>query len=74
MNRQPVRASATDRAADILARTIFGEARGEPVRGKEADKMVDETDVYVPLGAVPLPSEDLDVLAPPRDGLCQMPA
>lgn len=36
MNRQPVRASATDRAADILARTIFGEARGEPVRGKEA--------------------------------------
>ncbi|SDG43183.1 cell wall hydrolase [Roseospirillum parvum] len=24
------------RAADILARTLYGEARGEPVRGKEA--------------------------------------
>jgi spore germination cell wall hydrolase CwlJ-like protein len=27
---------ATAQATDILARTIFGEARGEPVRGKEA--------------------------------------
>lgn len=29
-------ACAHDRAVDVLARTIFGEARGEPVRGKEA--------------------------------------
>ena len=36
MRPDPNRASATDRAADILARTIYGEARGEPVRGKEA--------------------------------------
>ncbi|PIW30503.1 MAG: cell wall hydrolase [Rhodospirillales bacterium CG15_BIG_FIL_POST_REV_8_21_14_020_66_15] len=27
---------AAERAADVLARTIYGEARGEPVRGKEA--------------------------------------
>ena len=28
--------AAPDAAADILARTLFGEARGEPVRGQEA--------------------------------------
>lgn len=28
--------AARDAAVDILARTLYGEARGEPVRGKEA--------------------------------------
>ena len=32
----PVKSSNTNDAIDILARTIFGEARGELVRGKEA--------------------------------------
>lgn len=36
MSRSPDAASAADRAADVLARTIYGEARGESVRGKEA--------------------------------------
>lgn len=30
------RPAARDAAVDILARTLYGEARGEPVRGKEA--------------------------------------
>lgn len=36
MSRSPDHAQAAQHAADILARTLYGEARGEPVRGKEA--------------------------------------
>jgi len=43
------------------------------VRGKEPAAMEDETDVYVPLGTVPLDEQDLEVIAPPR-GACTMAA
>jgi branched-chain amino acid transport system substrate-binding protein len=44
------------------------------VRAKDADKMKDQWDIYDPLGSVPGPSEDLEALAPPKDGACKMPA
>jgi branched-chain amino acid transport system substrate-binding protein len=43
------------------------------VRAKDADKMKDQWDIYDPLGSVPGPSEDLEALAPPKDGACKMP-
>ena len=42
------------------------------VRAKEASKMKDQWDIYDPLGSVPGPSEDMEVLAPPKDGTCKM--
>ena len=44
------------------------------VRAKDADKMKDQWDIYDPLGSVPGPGEDLEALAPPKDGACKMPA
>jgi branched-chain amino acid transport system substrate-binding protein len=44
------------------------------VRAKDPDKMKDQWDIYDPLGSVPAPSESLEVLAPPQDGACKMPA
>jgi branched-chain amino acid transport system substrate-binding protein len=44
------------------------------VRAKDADKMKDQWDIYDPLGSVPGPSDSLEVLAPPQDGSCKMPA
>lgn len=43
------------------------------VRGKSPENMADETDVYEQLGTVPLPDQDLDIIAPPR-GACNMSA
>ncbi|GEO13251.1 ABC transporter substrate-binding protein [Microvirga aerophila] len=44
------------------------------VRAKDPDKMKDQWDIYDPLGSVPGPSDSLEVLAPPQDGACKMPA
>jgi len=44
------------------------------VRAKDPDKMKDQWDIYEPLGSVPGPNEDLEVLAPPKDGACKMEA
>jgi branched-chain amino acid transport system substrate-binding protein len=44
------------------------------VRAKDSDKMKDQWDIYDPLGSVPGPNEDLEALAPPKDGTCKMPA
>ncbi|BAT61698.1 leucine-specific-binding protein precursor [Variibacter gotjawalensis] len=44
------------------------------VRAKEASKQKDQWDIYEALGTVPAPGEDLEVLAPPKDGACKMPA
>ena len=42
------------------------------VRAKEASKMKDQWDIYDPLGSVPGPTEDMEVLTPPKDGTCKM--
>jgi branched-chain amino acid transport system substrate-binding protein len=44
------------------------------VRAKDSDKMQNQWDIYEPLGSVPGPNEDLEVLAPPKDGTCKMQA
>lgn len=44
------------------------------VRAKPAAKMKDKWDIYEPLGTVPEPGGDLEMLAPPKDGTCKMPA
>ena len=44
------------------------------VRAKEPGQMKDQWDIYEPLGFVPSPGEDLEILAPPKDGTCKMPA
>lgn len=44
------------------------------VRAKDQDKMKDQWDIYDPLGSVPGPNDDLEVLAPPKDGTCKMQA
>ena len=44
------------------------------VRAKDSDKMKDQWDIYEPLGSVPGPNEDLEALAPPKDGTCKMQA
>ena len=41
------------------------------VRGKPVEEMASDTDVYIPLGTVPLAEEDLEVIAPPK-GACEM--
>jgi branched-chain amino acid transport system substrate-binding protein len=42
------------------------------VRAKEASKMRDQFDIYEPLGSVPAAGDDLEVLAPPKDGACKI--
>lgn len=44
------------------------------VQAKDPSKMKDKWDIYVPLGTVPGPDEDLEILAPEKDGACKMPA
>jgi branched-chain amino acid transport system substrate-binding protein len=44
------------------------------VRAKDAGKMKDRWDIYDALGSVPGPNEDLEVLAPAKDGTCKMSA
>jgi branched-chain amino acid transport system substrate-binding protein len=44
------------------------------VRAKDTGKMKDQWDIYDPLGTVPGPSEDMEALAPPKDGTCKMQA
>ncbi|HMO27724.1 ABC transporter substrate-binding protein [Enterovirga sp.] len=44
------------------------------VEAKDPAKMKDKWDIYVPLGTVPGPGEDLEILAPEKDGTCKMPA
>jgi branched-chain amino acid transport system substrate-binding protein len=42
------------------------------IRAKTPDKMKDQWDIYEPLGTVPGPNEDMEVLAPPKDGTCKI--
>jgi branched-chain amino acid transport system substrate-binding protein len=42
------------------------------IRAKEPGKMKDQWDIYDPLGSVPGPNDDLEVLAPPKDGTCKI--
>ena len=42
------------------------------VRAKEVAKMKDQWDIYEALGTVPAPSDDLEVIAPPKDGVCKI--
>ena len=39
------------------------------VRAKDAAKMKDQWDIYDALGTVPAPGEDLEIIAPPKDGV-----
>jgi branched-chain amino acid transport system substrate-binding protein len=42
------------------------------IRAKAPDKMKDQWDIYEPLGTVPSPNENMEVLAPPKDGTCKI--
>jgi branched-chain amino acid transport system substrate-binding protein len=42
------------------------------VRAKEVSKMNDQWDIYDALGTVPGPNEDMEILAPPKDGTCKI--
>jgi branched-chain amino acid transport system substrate-binding protein len=42
------------------------------VRAKEASKMKDQWDIYDALGTVPAPGDDLEIIAPPKDGACKI--
>jgi branched-chain amino acid transport system substrate-binding protein len=42
------------------------------VRAKEPSRMKDQWDIYDALGTVPGPGEDLEVIAPPKDGACKI--
>jgi branched-chain amino acid transport system substrate-binding protein len=42
------------------------------VRAKEASKMKDQWDIYDPLGTVPATGDDLEIIAPPKDGACKI--
>jgi branched-chain amino acid transport system substrate-binding protein len=42
------------------------------VRAKEASKMKDQWDIYEPLGTVPSAGEDMESIAPPKDGACKI--
>jgi len=44
------------------------------VRAKDPSKMANKWDIYDPLGTVPGSGEDLEILAPPKDGTCTMSA
>ena len=37
-------------------------------------KMKDQWDIYDPLGAVPAANEDMESIAPPKDGTCKIGA
>jgi len=42
------------------------------VRAKEASKMKDQWDIYDALGTVPASGDDLEIIAPPKDGACKI--
>jgi branched-chain amino acid transport system substrate-binding protein len=42
------------------------------VRAKEVSQMKDQWDIYDALGTVPGPNEDMEILAPPKDGTCKI--
>jgi branched-chain amino acid transport system substrate-binding protein len=42
------------------------------VRAKEASKMKDQWDIYEALGTVPGANEDMESIAPPKDGTCKI--
>jgi len=42
------------------------------VRAKKAADMKDQWDIYDALGTVPNASDDLEVIAPPKDGVCKI--
>lgn len=42
------------------------------VRAKDASKMKDQWDIYDALGTVPAPGDDLEIIAPPKDGACKI--
>jgi branched-chain amino acid transport system substrate-binding protein len=42
------------------------------VRAKDPTKMKDQWDIYDALGTVPGPNEDMEVIAPPKDGSCKI--
>ena len=42
------------------------------VRAKDPAKMKDQWDIYDALGTVPAAGEDMEVLAPPKDGTCKI--
>ena len=42
------------------------------VRAKEPARMKDQWDIYDALGTVPGPSEDMEIIAPPKDGTCKI--
>ena len=42
------------------------------VRAKDPAKMKDQWDIYDALGTVPGPSEDMEIIAPPKDGACKI--
>ena len=42
------------------------------VRAKKAADMKDQWDIYDALGTVPGPNEDLETIAPPKDGVCKI--
>ena len=44
------------------------------VKAKDQSKMRDKWDIYEPLGIAPAAGEDLEIIAPEKDGACKMPA
>jgi branched-chain amino acid transport system substrate-binding protein len=42
------------------------------VRAKEPAKMKDQWDIYEALATVPGRNEDLEIIAPPKDGSCKI--
>ena len=42
------------------------------VRAKKAADMKDQWDIYDPLGTVPASGDDLEIIAPPKDGVCKI--
>jgi branched-chain amino acid transport system substrate-binding protein len=42
------------------------------VRAKDPAKMKDQWDIYDALGTVPGPGDDLEIIAPPKDGVCKI--
>jgi branched-chain amino acid transport system substrate-binding protein len=42
------------------------------VRAKDPGKQKDQWDIYDALGAVPGPNEDMETIAPPKDGTCKI--
>jgi branched-chain amino acid transport system substrate-binding protein len=42
------------------------------IKAKDPAKMKDQWDIYDPLGTVPDRTQDMEVLAPPKDGTCKI--